>query len=137
MAMIKWDGSFSVGVKLIDGQHKKLFAILNKVEEGAGGGKESDPDFLEGVIYDLHAYVKFHFGEEEKYFAEFKYEAAEAHKAEHQFFINKVQEFHRDFMKGDQAMARGLLSFIEGWISKHIKIEDKKYSKCFREHGLK
>lgn len=41
---IKWDQSFSVGVRLIDAQHQKLFALINNLYNNVkrtGGGARS------------------------------------------------------------------------------------------------
>lgn len=137
MAKITWDESYSVGVRLIDGQHKKLFGILNAMDEGFAGGRGQDPAFLEEVIYDLEAYVEFHFGEEEKYFQKFCYPEAETHIKEHRLYEEKIREFHEKYLEGGNDFSQEMLAFLENWIASHIKAEDKKYSACFREHGLK
>lgn len=36
--VIKWDETYSVGVKIFDDQHKKLFGMINGLEEGMKAG---------------------------------------------------------------------------------------------------
>lgn len=136
MAKINWDESYSVNVKIIDSQHKKLFSLLAELEDLFARDRE-DFAALEDIIFDLGAYVQFHFGEEEKYFAEFNYENAAAHKKQHQLYVDKIKEFRLSCLEKDPGLFKKMLDFVEDWIANHIKISDKKYSRCFNEHGLK
>ncbi|MFA5894105.1 MAG: bacteriohemerythrin [Candidatus Margulisiibacteriota bacterium] len=136
MAQIVWDNSFSVGVKLIDAQHKKLFSILNELELAVNSRRDEDPALLENIVYALHAYVDFHFGEEEKYFQKFNYQEADPHQAEHRTYEEKIQEFHKNYLSSKAGLAREILTFLQNWIQGHIKTIDKKYTKCFNDHGL-
>lgn len=137
MDNIIWNESFSVGVKVIDAQHKKLFSILNRLNHAlAENDKASDQDFLENVIYDLKAYVEFHFKEEEKYFDKFGYEERESHAAEHKKYIEDINRFHSSYLNQEKDLSEKMLTFIEGWILGHINSTDKKYTECFNKHGL-
>lgn len=133
---IKWNESYSVGVKIIDLQHQKLFEILNAVEEQI---KRNAQDYgaLDNLILDLQTYVEFHFTTEQKYFDEFHYEDEKAHLEQHAFYVKKVRELHESCEKKESDLSVKLLDFIEEWIKQHINVSDKKYTQCFNEHGLK
>lgn len=133
MKKIIWQPSYSVGVKLIDAQHKKLFSILNDLEDGIN---DSDRSSLENTIFDLKAYVKFHFGQEEKYFKQFNYEDAPAHLQQHSLYVEKINELHARYLKNETNIAAELVEFLDDWILNHIQIIDKKYTKCFNDNGL-
>lgn len=133
MEKITWQESYSVGVKSFDAQHKKLFAILNDLQEKLS--KDSDPD-LESVIFDLKAYVKFHFGEEEKYFTRFGYKNKESHIEQHRAYAEKINDLHARLLREDRAAAGELIAFVTDWIMNHIKIVDKEYSEFFQKNGL-
>lgn len=132
---IKWDQSFSVGVKQIDLQHQKLFEILGHVEEQV---KKDGKNFaaLESIIIDLQAYIEFHFNTEQNFFEQFKYEGEKEHLAEHLFYVQKVKDLHDSCDKREEDLSKNMLDFVETWIQEHIKVSDKKYTKCFNEHGL-
>jgi hemerythrin len=136
MAQIIWDDSFSVGVGLIDTQHKKLFSILNELDRAVNEQQDEDPALLEKIVFDLHAYVDFHFGEEEKYFKKFNYQQIDQHQAQHKIYEEKIQEFHNNYLSDKTGLSRDILIFLEDWIQGHIKTIDKKYTKCFNDHGL-
>ncbi|MGB9912684.1 MAG: hemerythrin, partial [Candidatus Kapaibacteriota bacterium] len=42
MAFIEWNDNYSVGVSIIDNQHKQLIRIINELHEGMGTGKGKD-----------------------------------------------------------------------------------------------
>jgi len=131
---IPWTDDFSVNVKEIDDQHKKflgmlnsLYIILHKAEYGSE---------LKEILQELKAYKEFHFATEEKYFAMFNYELTEEHKEEHQKLSLKVEEFISRFNNGDEDILFDLLNFLEDWLVIHLNNQDKKYTKCFNDHGL-
>ena len=70
MALMKWDESFSVGVKEIDAQHQKLVAMINELHAAMKEGKVHD--VLGEIISGMAKYTIFHFETEEKYFEEFQ-----------------------------------------------------------------
>lgn len=133
MAIITWKPSYSVGIRLVDAQHKKLFSILNELQAGVA---ESDLSKLEGIIFELKAYVQFHFGEEEKYFNKFKYQGAASHIEQHQLYTEKINDLHAKLLKGETGVAAEAVDFLSGWILNHVNIVDKQYTACFRENGL-
>ena len=69
--MIKWDDKYSVGISMIDDEHKKLIGILNK----AVFTKEhnDNPEELREVLREMTKYVLTHFATEETYMKKFNY----------------------------------------------------------------
>lgn len=136
MAYFEWDQSYSVGVKLIDGQHKKLFGLISDlyVALDKNAGEKTAP--IENIILDLAAYVDFHFSTEEKYFKEFGFEKKESHTEEHHFYERKIAEFKDKYKEKGDEVGEEMMAFLKDWISGHIKIKDKEYTKCFNENGL-
>jgi hemerythrin-like metal-binding protein len=133
MATLAWDESFSVGINLIDAQHKKWFDIIKKLGDGiAENEQHADPLFLEDIIFELKTYVAFHFSEEEKYFERFGYEDAESHIKMHRAYAEKVNELHAGVLRGEDGMAEKLLEFVQGWAINHIKAADKLYSEALK-----
>lgn len=131
MAFIEWDQSCSVGVQLIDNQHKRLFALINDFHEAKTN--------LDEVLQDLLSYVDFHFKTEERYFDEFHYEKTEEHKQQHKFYEDKIKELYARCLQekiDEGKISAEIEGFIKDWIVHHIKISDKEYSECFHQHGL-
>lgn len=135
MPLVLWDNSFSVNVQEIDHQHEKLFDLINSLYEAMkkGQGKE----ILPKIIDELFQYVEKHFSTEEKYFDRFNYSESESHKLEHYNFLKKVSEFKKSFEAGQIGLTIDIITFLQEWLTRHIKVVDKKYSNFFNENGLK
>ena len=132
MSFIYWDDSFSVGVEIIDSQHKKLVELINNFHNSETN--------LDEVVQDLLAYINFHFKTEEKYFIDFGYQKIDEHTNQHKFYEDKIKEIYKKCL--DEKVDEGKISseiegFIKDWILNHIKISDKEYTECFHKHGLK
>ena len=131
MAFAEWDQSFSVGVKLIDDQHKELFGFINAFHE--------DRANLKHTLEDLLSYIDFHFKTEERYFKDFGYENQEEHMAQHKFYEEKIGEIYKKFLlekESEAKLSQDVDVFIKDWITHHIKESDKKYQQCFNRRGL-
>ena len=104
-ALFQWDDSYSVKVGAMDGQHRKLFDLINELHRAmrAGRGKEVTGVILHRLIdYTLH-----HFSAEEKLLEKHNYPGLVAHRAEHKALTAKVMDFKREF---DAAISRSLCS---------------------------
>jgi len=135
MALIEWSDQLSVNVAEIDGQHKKLVDMINRLHEAmrTGQGRAVIKDILTG----LADYVVLHFTAEEKYMAKFGYADLTVHKAEHTRFVDTISKFHGDFEGGKVSLTIEVMNFLRDWLTKHIQGTDRKYTECFHENGLK
>ncbi len=134
-AFMKWEDSFSVGIKKIDEQHKKLISMLNDFHTSLrrGHGRQALSRILEG----LASYVEEHFSTEENYMQEYDYPGYIAHKREHDNFTAKVLEIYEEFQEGKEVVTIELLDFLKKWLKNHILGTDQKYSSFFRQKGLR
>lgn len=134
MGKLEWKNEYSVGVEMIDEQHKVFVSIMNELYTAIIEKKEKR--VLDDVFKQLTAYTQFHFQTEERYFDEFNYEGSAEHKVAHQKLREQIAELE---MRKDGIMENPfeLMDFLEDWLVDHIMGMDKKYSTCFKEHGLK
>ena len=135
MPLITWKDSFSVKVTEIDTQHKKLVEMINKLYDAMKVGKSKD--VMGEILNNLISYTATHFKTEEKYFDLYSYPEKETHKAEHEKFVETVTKFKEEFDSGNATISIEVMNFLRDWLTKHINGEDKKYTKCFNDHGLK
>lgn len=135
MSLIDWNSSYSVNVKEIDDQHKKLIDLINKLydEMKSGHGKEA----LSGVLKELVDYTKYHFQAEEKLLSKNNYPNFAAHKKEHEELTKKVEEINEKIASGKMVISSNVLTFLKDWLNNHILVEDKGYSKYLNEKGVK
>lgn len=87
---IQWRESLSIGVETIDNQHKELLQRFDRLLEACQGG--SGIDELKQLLSFLEEYVLTHFRAEEAIQILHRYPAYEAHRAEHQYFIQQLNK---------------------------------------------
>lgn len=125
--ILKWELMYSVNVKEIDDQHKKIFDIINKLFDSQ---KKEKINYSE-IIKELEDYSAYHFKTEEFYFDKFNYDRKEEHKLMHQAYIGKINEFKKNMPDGES-----LKNFLKSWWLNHIQGADQKYSDFFNSNGL-
>ncbi len=133
MAFIDWSDEYSVSVKEIDDQHKKLFNIINAFYDTM---EDDSKKALGKLLNSLAEYTMYHFKTEEMYFDKFRYVDSEAHKKEHQVFVDKVFDVKNNFESGKLVISVSITRFLKKWILEHIALTDMKYSSCFTDNGL-
>ena len=135
MALFVWNDSYSVSVKIIDEQHKKLIDLINDLHDAMLEGKAKER--AGAIIDELIKYTVIHFSTEEKYFDEFNYPETAEHKKIHKEFVDKVSNFKRDFENGKIMLSMEIMKFLMDWLSSHIKGTDKKYTSFLNKNGIK
>lgn len=134
MNLIKWSNELSVNVKEIDGQHQFFIGLMDRLYAEISSGKEVET--LEAIIDELDRYAKLHFTTEERYFDLFNYENTKEHKEAHLELLGQIKEFKENKKEDKTELSWKLLDFMENWLVLHLENQDKKYTKCFNEHGL-
>lgn len=130
--MLHWEESYSVGVKELDDQHKKLIHIINELDQ-----VEDERDAKVRILNALVEYTKEHFATEELYFRQFGFEKTDEHIEEHLELIAEVEDLVYQFAVGESLDAVKLKGFLTTWLVDHIQGADQEYVVCFKENGLK
>ena len=125
--MIHWSETMSVGVPLLDSDHRVLIGLINHLEEATENRIEIRV-IVEEVLDALIAYTRFHFDREERVMAACRYPELETHHEEHQKLTREVMElldrFERDHGSVSQ---REMDVFLTEWLNHHILLQDKAY----------
>lgn len=133
--MIEWDGKYSLGISIIDNEHKKFIDIINKVivlEQNS-----SDPEEIKAVLNEMNKYANAHFATEEAYMVKFNYPDYENHRKEHQAFSIQTMAFFEKITGNNRQLVCEILEHLKGWLVNHVQGTDAEYISCFKEHGLK
>jgi hemerythrin len=125
---VEWDDRYSVGIPLIDEQHKQLIEMTNTLYEACLGGTETARAHFREVVRGTVDYVRYHFAAEEKLLENVKYPGFAPHKREHESFVLKIVEGVRNFEEGRQFVPNIFVRYLKDWILAHIAVEDKKYA---------
>ncbi len=131
----QWKEEYSVHVKEIDDQHKRLVETIFKLFTAIN--QQSAGDIFKNILNDLTEYVEHHFSTEEKYFKAFNYEFADEHIKEHRRFAEKIADFKKRYVNHEIEISFELIDFLEDWLLEHLITADQKYVNCFASHGLK
>jgi hemerythrin len=134
-SIIQWDQSFSVGVKEIDNQHKKLVQMICDLHDAMRSGKGKTQ--MESILKELENYTVEHFGYEENLLEQNKYPGFLNHHKEHEKFVDKVVAFGNDFRENRAALTTEIMDFLKNWLVGHIKGIDKKYGPFLNERGIR
>jgi len=123
--LIHWDSSYSIGVKEIDEQHKKLIDIINRLYSGFLSAQANK--IIGDILQEVYDYTKFHFDYEEGLLTKNKYPTLREHKEEHEKFVSKTKEYLESHKKGSRVLTYEVMNFLRKWLVEHIAEEDKKY----------
>ncbi len=135
MPHIIWEEKYSVNIKMIDEQHKRLFEIFGNIFDRMG--KKDDREALGVDVWELARYATGHFDAEELLLSEYYFPGYEQHKKEHEVFRSKVAIFQRDLEKDKTTLSIDIVHFLMSWLSHHILTVDKEYSAFLNEKGIR
>ena len=132
---VKWKPEYSVGIDSIDAQHKTLIELINKLQNAV--------DYATGRDYELEAldelvkYTLTHFRYEEELMEEHGYPSYEAHKAEHDKMVQRVEALTNEYRGNEDLVMRKALTFLKDWLINHINGTDQKYSRFLIDKGVR
>jgi hemerythrin len=131
--LISWSATFSVGIKVIDDQHKELFALVNDMFNHVVGDAQAERVYFKQVIQKAVDYVKVHFSTEEKIMLHADYPGYGEHKKAHDTFVLTIVDKVKDFEVGKKFTLLEFTQFLKEWILTHIAIMDKGYFTYFKK----
>ncbi len=134
MEIINWRDEFSVGVKEMDDQHKKLIEMVNKLI--AEQKNLTDQKTIADLLTEMTDYAQVHFRAEEYLMAEYDYDQKTLQEQQHQDFIDKTIAFYSASDVGPNILSTALLDYLATWLIGHILKEDMKYKDFFISKGL-
>jgi hemerythrin len=135
MSAFDWRDEMSVGIKIIDEQHKQLIDTISALNE-AIIAKKTDKT-LKDTFSRLADYYQLHFSTEEDYMDKFACDGIPEHKAAHSYFIGHIKEMKSQLDADKRQLSLELVAFLEFWLIGHVMVMDRKYVQCFNDHGLK
>ena len=121
-----WTQNLSVGISMIDDQHKMWF---EKAEALFEAGKNNRAKEYVGELLDfLDDYTKKHFSDEEKYMMSIHYPGCAEQKQAHTAFIAQLEKLRNDYKSsgGNLLVILNANQMVVDWLTKHISNMDKK-----------
>ena len=136
MPSIVWDESLSIGINLIDEQHKMLIERTNAISDAVEMKRG-----LEKIMQTLNfmiEYTEFHFSAEEKVMSENGYPKLNEHHLLHEDFKTRLNQMVQDFEEegATSDLSEEITSYLTSWLVNHIKGIDTELGKILREKGF-
>jgi hemerythrin len=130
---VAWSESYSMGVKLVDDQHKGLINFVNDLFSHATGNEREERAYFKEVIQQAVKYIKEHFQTEEKLMLGTKFPGYAEHKKIHDEFTLTVVQSVKDFENGKRLVLIKFAHFLKDWVLEHVAGMDVKYAHYFRK----
>jgi hemerythrin len=130
---MQWDDSLSIGIDVIDNQHREWIKRLGNVAAAVQAGR--GPGRIVETLDFLVDYTRFHFGTEERFMAEHKYPESDAHKAKHEELAAALKDLERDFDDegASHNLAAAVDTFLSNWLVRHIREVDLRFGEFLRQ----
>jgi len=126
MPVIEWSDDLSVGVDVLDGHHKQLIHLMNRLYEVL---RSNDEAVVGQVLGELIRYTYYHFGEEERLMEVRGYPDLDAHRQSHKVIAEHVREMEAEYDSNPRSViAAELFEFLSDWLIHHIRVEDSRYA---------
>jgi len=120
-----WSPEFSVGVGLLDEQHKRIISMINQLSSV----KEvtTDSEMISDLITKMTQYSQKHLKYEEELLLQYRYPLFEEHKQDHRYYLKKIVAFTLAIPNGIPEVPQEVSAFLNQWWQNHILNEDMKY----------
>jgi hemerythrin len=120
---LKWTADLSIGIELIDAQHKRIVDYINQLNDARQTGEKKAVGL---VLEGLADYTLSHFGYEEAVMAAARFPGIAQHRRGHERFARQLAEYGHRYALGEEVAAE-VLDTLNKWLLNHIKREDHDY----------
>ena len=124
--LFPWNDHFNTGLPVVDGQHRRLVQLLNRLADDVAHGVGSDE--LERVFDELVDYTVYHFDTEDAIWQSHLPcdESTIAHNRSHAEFVTRVVQLRKNpEQRPSGDIAREALAFLSRWLVLHILEADR------------
>jgi hemerythrin-like metal-binding protein len=133
MKTIDWHAGFSVGVRSLDEQHKKIVDAINLLGSQINAGVDSE--IVSDILTVLTKYAMDHFRDEERLLKENGYPKLANQIREHTLYKKTIVDLCQNATDHEQSVPADILSFLQQWWVHHILEEDMGYRQFLSERG--
>jgi hemerythrin len=134
-APIQWTQALSVGIDVIDEDHKTFFTMANILLSAIRDNPPELNTIIQSSLSILLEYVDGHFLREERAMEKAAWPDLEQHQKLHADFRSQVIQLASDYNAGRGEAAKELADLVNKWTAEHIAQVDKLYQAYIRlEH---
>ncbi|MFT3736692.1 MAG: bacteriohemerythrin [Rhodocyclaceae bacterium] len=123
MELIKWTPDLSVGNEDIDGDHRRLFELLEMLHIDMRSGLVNQE--TQAIVDALIHYADTHFCREEVFMRSIDYPELGEHQAAHARFISELEALQSRIARGARTPVLDIDHFLTNWLRHHVLVMDK------------
>lgn len=128
--MIEWQERYAVGVAVIDGQHREMLELVNRLLQGLRDGREREE--LVETLRELVRATEHNIATEERLMQE--HGLSPVHHADaHTRLLEAIRRF--DLRLDPQGLAASA-SWLREWLLGHIDEDDRPFAEQLRARGV-
>lgn len=135
MALFEWKQDYSVSVKQFDGDHQKLFSLVNELNDAMAQGQGRL--VIGRVLQQLLQYTRDHFAAEEAAMRDANFDGLASHAAEHRELTETVKKFAEEYSQGSTSVTIDVLYFLRDWLEHHVCQTDHEYIEPLKRCGIR
>lgn len=123
--MYQFTNDCIIGIEAIDGEHRRLFRLINEAEE-ALKSEALTAENVRSTLTALCEYARTHFSHEEAYMQQISDPELPLQKKEHKAFGEKLEDFLAQELTDENAKSilSEILAFLVRWLYRHILSSD-------------
>jgi hemerythrin len=127
LKIIEWRQSLSMGIPILDRQHRGLLQMTNDLFTGCLYGRKISEAYFRTVSHKMMDHIKTHFLTEELMMEKSKYPYIADHQKQHREFIDDMNGHMGKFENGEKLAPQNFVRQLREWFMTHIAIVDKKF----------
>ena len=124
MTIIEWRSEFSVGIEIIDHDHKELVGRIRGRQQELEGCQ--DMDKIVEILGEIFADIAEHFTLEERVMEQMRYPALADHKEDHETLLDDLREIMVAVEDDGVLDEAQLTDDLDRWFSDHFRSHDAK-----------
>ena len=129
MSFFVWKEAFNTNIPVLDRQHRKIFAVLNRLYDAVQ--TPVDKKYVLQSLREMNEYSNLHFTTEERLMSQYGYPELETQKEQHKYYREQmVVQLTRAFYEEKEAVCLNGLQFLRDWFLDHILQEDLKFGEA-------
>ncbi len=125
------DSQTSVGIRILDCDHREMSETIKDIHADLLGGKDRGHTLEH--LRKLALFAHSHFSMEEGIMSAAKYSGLHQHSLRHARMGQQIQAFLALYNRGAISMDRASVNFVRDWNSIHVGKDDKNFDLWLKE----
>jgi hemerythrin-like metal-binding protein len=122
MAKIEWNASFSLGVKSLDSQQRRLIELAAGIFQSVKN--KQDYRLVSALFSKLRQHTVYHFNDEEEFMRSMGYPEIKAHAKEHDDIKSMLRQHQEQLFREGRVREKDIREFQKKLLVEHVVYSD-------------